>query len=609
MIEMERLVAECRDKILEKSFSGSGTPSVRTPNNPILFFFLGTHPSKGTENFNRAIRVGWPSLYHKINKREMTFRTPDALREAMETENDDGMTDMERTALEAVNDPNVRSTNLVMVYLICLDDDRAEDYLKLLDQEDTSPVGGNKERLIVAVGKMTAKRAAQRVHRFISAMHGLTANASTPSVWDRTSCLLLSDYLYGGKVLSAEQYLNNYSLAADVLLMQYSIPSKKDNYDPPLLPRLNGETIMTASLQQKVKPADQIARALLYQYLRKGIDFSSSDDSAQIDSTKLMRCAQEETERLFREAAESFPTKEEMLFFPNNAAVGRDAGLDGGTDRTFGTWRAFQKHYFEDTIANYCGSQEAFKERFKRFFSRDCGCSCGIIKKHFPPLLLALKQGEERLIQIKKPTIDDTLIQWGFYAARNVFAEASRSAMVEAVSEMHRDATQYTGLLSDLSGRVIPTDESVKSYCAQVVASHMSERWNDEDTIEDVLRHPCSETAMGDRLAKYIELSTDFVEVQKSFFDDLKARFADSGAAKRVNDFLGQPTYRVRDDARLHVSSLDDLCDVSLYDSDMLGDLMRSGTSNVPHFDLCGTNSIDRVAVYQLKISNVLEWE
>ena len=55
------------------------------------------------------------------------------------------------------------------------------------------------------------------------------------------------------------------------------------------------------------------------------------------------------------------------------------------------------------------------------------------------------------------------------------------------------------------------------------------------------------------------------------------------------------PSHELEKEARVHVGIIEELSDAALFDSGMLG------ASSDHQFELCGTNGMDRVVLYQFQ--------
>ncbi len=605
-IQIEEFVSNCREKIESKSVVATGALTIRVPERPVVITFLGNHPVEGKRKFDSAMQICWPTAAYRLSQREKHYVTPEEFRIAIEEEAADGSTEIDRTILESTNDTGLRSPNLLMVYFICFDDENAEKFITLLDRPYTTPMGGEKERFIFAVGKLTSNHALRQCDKFVSDLRSAAGPGSlAATLWDHTSCMMLSNYMYGGTTLSAEEYLDNYSLAMDILLMQYSIRCEQDRYSSRMLPRVTDPAtpFMTATLHREAKPFDQIARTLLYRFLRHGVDMANALGSGEMSDLSLSQDAQKAVIERFKAIGGEnvFPTESAMRHFPDGAARGSDVGEDGGTDKTMGTWALFRKKYFESKALETITDKTELKDYFCRYFSSECGCSCGIIQKIFPSFRAHLDQiGEEAFMGITRPMASATIRDWGLYYAKKAFGGVCFAALKEAVSELSRSAGQYVSMLVNLSGQVTPSNSTVNMYYSNIADGHMGVR-SGSDSFEDMLKIPCGEDEMLERMKSFVESITSLPQLRMNFFEELKARLADDGANNTVKSFLQLPLHTLRNDARMHVGVLEDICEATLFDSNMLG--VVSGN----HFELCNTNSMDRVVLYKFDGKVMLE--
>lgn len=602
-IQIENYVIKCREKIESKSAQAAGTQTVRVPQRPVLVTFLGKHPQEGKRRFEAALRTGWPAASFKITAREKFYATPEAFREAIETEDDDGTTVIDRTILEATSDAGIQSTNLLMVYFINFNSDMAEEFLKLLDRPYTTPMGGTKERFIFAIGEMTTHKAIQQAERFTNALKAVAEGQGTKTreLWERTYCMMLSNYKYGGATLSSEEYLDNYSLAMSVLLMLYSVRSPKDQFILPPLPRVTDPTrsLMTATLDRESKPTDQIARSVLYKYFSSGLDLANVADSAEVTAVNLRDHAKSLIQNLYLKLLNSgiFPTDAAMRHFPGGAKTGVDAGLAGGQDKTMGTWGVFCKKYFiQPVLESYDEDieRDELKRFFAQYFSKECGFSCGTIQKLFPSFRTDLENmGAVKLLEMNAPRPEAPLREWGLYEARRTLGDIGFEILKETVAELSDAAGEYANMLSMLSGQVMPTDNTVLNYYGSIVAGHMGAKIADE-TVEEQLKRPCGEQELEKRLDGYIESITNLPSMRDNFFKEIKKRLADNAANNMVMNFLNLPAHKLSNDARMHlVGVLDQLSEAFMFDSSLLG----VQSNNL--FELCGTNGMDRVVLYR----------
>lgn len=600
-IEIEEYVDRCRRKIEDKSGQMAGQYTVRLPERPIVITFLGHHPKTGREMLSAALQKGWPTAQKRIIERMHAYEEPEALERAIREEDAHMDTQIDRVIHNAMNDRGYNSSNLLMVYFINFEEENAVRYLELLDQEYTSTVGGIVERIIFAIGKMTTRRTMQQAERFLRKLRTLASGeTSTAHLWSETTCVVFSDYLYGGMTLSPAEFMDNYSLAMDVLLLQYSQRmAGKDTFSKKRLPRVGdpNQPFVTATLHRESKPSEDIARTLLYQLFEQGIRFANNDgSSADLDAVRLVDLAQGEMKRRFGQLRRSaFPPNDTVLYLPNRANSGVDVGVTGDGDHTtFGIWHAFCERYYLRPVEKEFETPQDVKNSLERFFS-EMGCSCNVIQKLFTPFSQRLlEHGEDRFLPIDRPLPEAYLTEWGIYQAKLLYRRYAFSALREAVEALNTTAMQYVAMLSTLHGQATPSDATVKNYYSQVIDSNMGMELFGE-TLEDILKRPQTEEKMGELLDGYIEQVTNLPEVRRNFFDELKNRLADDEANTMIKVFLDMPSHELEKEARVHVGIIEELSDAALFDSGMLG------VSSDHQFELCGTNGMDRVVLYQFK--------
>lgn len=598
-IQIEDFVTVCGEKIKEKSVRATGALTVRIPERPVVITFLGEHPVEGKRKFDSALQICWPTSVFRILGREKVFTTPEDFCRAIEEEDAEGTTDIDRTILEATNEAGLRSPNLLMVYFVSYNDENAGAFMRLLDRPYTTPMGGDIERFVFAIGTMTTNHALRQCGGFINGLRSIAVNGASPAtaLWNRTSCMLLSNYRYGGKALPEGEHLNAYSLAMDVLVMQYSLRSEQDRFSPVLLPRVTDAStpFITATLHREAKPFDQIARTLLYRFFRHGITLAGAAGVSDISVLSLREAAQKAIIGRYKTLCgnEVFPSEQAMRHFPNGAVSGADAGEDGGQDKTMGTWALFRDKYFSGRAIDAVRDHNELKEYFNRYFSGMCGCSCGVIQKLFPSFKTDLDElGENNFMGITKPMPNASLCEWGHYAAKRALGSRCFSALKEAVTELSCSAGSYVTMLVNLSGQVTPSDATVITYYSNIADGHMGAKSGNE-TFEDLLKIPCGEAEMASRLNSFIESVTSLPQLRMDFFDELRARLADDGANNTIKSFLQLPLHTLRNDARMHVGVLEEICEAALFDSNMLG------VAGDNHFELCNTNGMDRVVLYR----------
>lgn len=599
-IQIEDYVAKCTEYIENKSVQATGVLTVRVPRRPVVVTFLGEHPAEGKRRFDMAMKAGWPTAYHRIENCEKEYPTPEDFRNAIEQKDDEGSTQIDRIILEAASDAGLSSANLLMVYFVNFNSDSADEFLNLIGRPYTTPIGGVKERFIFSIGKTTTNKALSQAQSFVEKLKSIAdrAESSARALWERTSCVVLSNYKYGGTTLTEQEYYDNYSLAMDILLMQYSVSIEEDGFTPISLPRVTdpADAFMTATLYRESKPADQIARAVLYEYFRNGLSLAnaaSKDETVSVASLK--EASVNAIKELYRKLCDGniCPTEDAMRHFPGGAVSGADVGVSGGEDRTLGTWTMFCDKYFIQPVRKAYGGPGWLKDYFVRYFSKECGYSCGTIQKFFPTFKSSLAEmTEERFLELAEPTATAKLRDWGLYEARKELGHLSFAALKDAVLELNLAAGNYASTLAILSGQVTPSDDSVRSFYGNLAATHMGRKIG-EDTVEDLLKRPCTEEELGRRLDRYIESITNRNSMRKNFFDELRTRLADDGANTMITNFLDMPLHILTSDARMHVGMLEPICEASIFDSALLG----VACANL--FVLCGTNSMDRVVLYK----------
>lgn len=597
-IQIEEYVAKCREHIEAKSVQAAGELTVRVPSRPMVVTFLGGHPAEGKRRFDLAMKAGWPTAYFRIGNREQAFPTPEAFQDAISQEDSEGSTEIDRVILDATNDPGLRSSNLLMVYFIDFNSDASDAFLRLLDCPYTTPMGGVKERIIFAIGKTTTNRALRQAQGFADTLQSIAGQEASAAraLWERTSCVLLSNYKYGGMTLTEQEYLDNYSLAMDILLMQYSNPNDTDKFRPIALPRVTdtAHPFMTATLHRESKPSEQIARTVLYQYFRNGLSLANAAEAGEASVVTLRQNSVDAIMELYRALYEGgkFPSDGAMRHFPGGAVSGVDAGLSGKEDKTLGTWQAFCQRYFVRPVLAEYGDRRWLKDYFARYFSKNCGYSCGTIQKLFPTFKNDLADtGEEAFLELTRPEPAAKLRDWGLYEARKALGHICFAALKDAVSELSVAAGNYAAMLATLSGQVTPSDDSVRGYYSNIADAHMGAKIGD-DTVEDLLKRPCGGNELAKRLDSYIESITNQPAMRKNFFDELRTRLADDGANTMITNFLTMPAHTLINNARMHVGVLDAICEAAMFDSALLG----VTCSNL--FELCGTNGMDRVVLY-----------
>lgn len=599
-IQIDNYVQKCKEKIDRKSIQVTGTLGVRIPNRPVVVTFLGSHDEEGIRRFYKTLEQGWPTFYHRIVDQIQTYFNSNLFRSAIKTEDADGATAIDRCILSATNSSELTSSNALMVYFLNFNDAESLKMLDLLNLPYTTPVGGQKSRIIFAIGKTTTNRGMKQSLDFIEKIREY-ARSNDNSVWKNTSCVMLSDYQYGGMTLRHTEYLDNYVLAMNILLMEYSVRQHEDSFTPVKLPCVTDSEnpVLTATLCRECKPSEQIARTLIFEYLRYGIALTKRPNNEDVSNVSLREVSSNAIKELFGKLYDNgtFPKAKSLVHFPFSASCGSDVGISGGNDKTFGIWNSFCQANYINPIYQVYGDAEALKEYFENYFSVKCGYSCGVIQRTFPAFMNELDESTEADFNPQiAPSPSDSLEEWGLYIAKKTITQLAFPALKEAVSEFGNVAGKYTNMLAALSGQVTPSEQSVKTYYSNLVDIHMGKRVG-EYTVEDVLSRPCSEEQFMSRLDMFIESITNQEQLRMNFFDELKSRLADDGADTMISAFLNMPMHKLTDRARMNNGYLNSICEASLFDSSLMG----NSTKNL--FVLCGTNSMDRVVIFDYKPS------
>ena len=610
-IEIEEYVDKCRRQIEDKSGQMAGQATVRSPERPIVITFLGHHPENSQQVFSDTLKKGWPTAYGRITDRARmrVYESPEELRHAIEDEDANQETEVDRIIWAAMHDRGVQTTRLLMVYFINYEEEASTDFLELLNREYTTAVGGLQERLIFAIGRMGNKKAMRQARTFLSTLKKLAAeDGQAADLWKETSCVVLSNRLYSGRTLLEDEFMDNYSLSADIMLLQHSRRNEKDTFLRKTLPRVSDQKsdqkpFITATLRRESKPSDDIARTLLYQLFHRAIGYTKIDAApADFSPEQLEDLTRNEVNERFRQL--QLPRTDIRVFLPNRAESGADAGISGGTqDQTFGIGRAFYKRHYLDPVEKAFESPETVKHSFERFFSEK-GCFCSIIQKVFLPFGQHLRNlSESRFWPIAQPLPGARFTEWAEYHAKCLYRTLAFSALVETVRELHMTANDYIVMINSLHRQVTPSETTVKAHYSQIVDSNMGMRLWGEETLEDVLKRPQTEEELKKLLDAYIEQITDLQEVRLDFSEELKARLADDEANSKIKKFLEMSSQILEADARMNLvdfgNVVETISDAALFDSEALLEPGMQRESSFHQFELCGTNGMDRVVLYQ----------
>ena len=594
-MEIDNYLKQCALIIDRRSAAGAGAHTVRIPARPIVITFLGEHAAEGKSRFNDTLKKGWPTEYARLAERIYSYSSPELFSAAIEDVNDSGVSQIDKAVLSAID--GARDPNLLMIYFVCFNNSNAQDYLKLLDRPYTTPLGGTKERLIFAIGKTSNSVAMQQAKEYLRCIQETVAHTSdAEELWRQTSCVVLSDYLYGGAAIREDSYLDNYVLAVDILLMQYSVHIEADRISPVIMPRVTSpmHPFITACFLRESKPSDDIARAVLHAYFSKGVAFSRETLSVELNNEELLEKARIATKNLFKELlnTNAFPDETSIRHLPNGAERGEDVGMIEGKDKTHGVWRLFCKKYYNQPVLDRWGNPDDLVEYFSNYYSVTCGFSCGTITKLFPSFGEYLEQlGEDDFLSANQPQSVDRLSKWGIYEAQITLIKLCYSALCCAVNKLSAAAIDYVSMLASFAGQVTPLDDSVNRFYGNLSETHLSSSCGDT-TFEKILRSPCSENQMPQRITSFINSVTTLPEMLLNFFDDLKIRLEDAAANNHIHDFLSLPDHELVNNVRFRADNLEELCKASLFDSNTLG--IKGDTL----FELCGTNCIDRVVLY-----------
>ncbi|MCD8144607.1 MAG: hypothetical protein LUD79_04630 [Oscillospiraceae bacterium] len=596
-IDLNEYISLCCKLIDRYTRPQVGLMEIRRPGRPVLVTFLGTHPAEGLEKYHNMLEMGWPTNT-TLRELEMSYATAEEFRQAIETENAEGITAIDRAIAAQCAQRGFTDPNVLMVYFIDFNHEDADAFLALLNRSYTTPIGNDKARLIFGVGKTTSKRTMERAGNFIDQIRAYAGES--PRLWERTSCILLSDYKFSGFTVSEDEFTDNYALAVDILLMLCSVSSDQDRgFTTPVLARVTeaGDSFMTASVCHINKPTYQIARTVLYSYFQRGTELAGgSNRQGGITNQTLRTNAEEKCHALFGQL--QFPTPGAMLHFPGGAS--RAADVQPGSDRTCGGWRVFCETYFLEPVRALCRDGRQLEREFAAYFSSDCGYSCNDILQSFPAFSTYLEENRNGFLNPQPLPQNSTLYEMGLYEAKLEFKKLVFDRLKAAIETLTQEAGGYGNQMSMLMARATPDNASVRSFYTPRVTAFL----NGSEDLERELKYPCSEEELRERLTHYVEtITSQQADLKMDFVSELKTRLNAAEAQNTITNLLELPDARLEAEARLRAGILSKMAntDIHMFDSTLLPDIHPNAT-----FMLRGTDSIERVALYSFKPTDFL---
>ncbi len=589
-IDALQLIRDCVDVVNRNTVAGVGGGTVRRPDRPMLFLFLGTHPKEGVQAAQSALRTGWPSHYNSIAFR--TYKTPGdytAAQEYIDRGNDAAM-ELEDLIVDQCSPKKgyQSHTNVQLVYFLNLNDQYAPEFIDLLDQPLDIPVGGLKSRYIFAMSKVSRRIDHERMKERLRTLHD-KAVASQGSVWDNSYLFSISNSLFSAAILEGDAYHEGYDMAAEVMLMLNSVRQQDDPTFTPVRASSDGANIMTAALLRQKKPTEEIVRTVLNQYLLQSVERCKTGSGSTNAPEPLAYCKD-----LYGQLYNNF-------ILPNLPGEEALAGLPTATaDPAIrqAIWAAYEKTWFEDNVHAVLGTPKELQEKFTIALQGVYNCTA--INVSFGNLIAALS-GEANPFRVAASYSDQGEYPQAVLRAKNVLADRVKTAVLGAATELMEDAKSFVWLLGDLQNQIVPMDGGLGNYYRSKVQNFLASD-RDEDSR---LGNPCNEDQLQARLLSFFKSLVNRDQTMRlSFWEELKVRVGAAQAANMLANVLAITPHMLMNQMRMRLPAANQMGDAILMDPN--AERQMSIPVSGQKFAISSADRVDRIGLYSFRIDQVL---
>jgi hypothetical protein len=599
-MEINELVWSCKNKAKEGTRQTSMGTTIRVPQRPLAILFLGSHDRNCRAEVERTLSFCWPAGgYNSVSI--TSYETPEQFRKALTYDENDHMELEDLVIEQCKNQKNFQvHTNVILVYFLNLDQEDAEEYLELLDEKPDLGTGGLITRVVFAMSSCQRRTEKEQVHQRLNQLSQM-AQEDRNQVWRNTIVVSLSNNLYDGSTLDEEQFGEGYSLAVEMLQLYNSarLPGDPVIYFPMANdPEYN---LVTGAIQRIQKPFDEIVRTVLRQYLYScQIACSDQAEDKRVNGQELLEmCNQAMLDFMNQRVYGALPVNADLGGLPNGVTQPRDAGEDGGTDRTCGVWKAYKEKYYVGKVDEACGSDEALQDYFEDYFSQRY--SCGVFCSEFAGLALKLQEKGSQFYP-NPPTGSTELAAFGRYAAYCRMVERGLPAMIAAARQLSQDAETYMNNLNRLAVNLNPKDPSVISFYSPEVKNYL-DGLSADNGIKARMKRPCGEEKLRERVEEFFNEVMNRPFMKLPFDQELARRIGQAQASHVLSNVLNQSETAMGICARMSLNNLNSIGDVVLLDT---GAGFASGTAiaGVP-FQVSRSDCVDRIAFYRFNVKMV----
>jgi hypothetical protein len=596
-MEINELVWSCKNKAKEGTRQTGIGRTIRKPQRPLAILFLGEHNRNCREEVERTLRSCWPAGGY--NSVSITgYETPERFRRALTCDNN-GRMELEDLIIEQCK--NQKSfqvhTDVILAYFLNLDGADAEEYLELLDEKPDVGTGGRITRVVFAMSSCQRRSEKEQVRHRLERLSQL-AQEDKEQVWRSTVVVSLSNNLYDGSTLDEEQFEEGYSLAVEMLQLYNSARLPED---PSVsFPNANDPdyNLVTGAIKRIEKPFDEIVRTVLWQYLRScqsACSDQAGDERISVQDL-LKMCNQAMLDFLNQRVYADLPVNADLGGLPNGVTLPRDAGEDGGTDRTCGVWKAYKEKYYVSKVDEACGSDEALQDYFEDYFSQRY--SCGVFRAEFAVLARELQE-KGAAFYPNAPTGSTELAAFGRYAAHCRMVERALPAMIAAARQLSQDAETYVSSLDRLAVDLNPQDDSVINFYSPEVKGYLDALPADNG-VKAKMKRPCGEEKLRERVEEFFDEVMNCAFLKLPFDEELARRIGQAQASHVLSNVLNQPETAMGICARMYLNNLYSIGDIVLLNT---GAGFASGTAiaGVP-FQVSRSDCVDRIAFYKFRV-------